>query len=458
MTGSHDTMTSTTTATESPLPLIELARASRPDEGPAWLASIRGKALECFTRTGLPTTRDEAWRFTSLAPLERTRFATAEPRPGAVAAEELADSVISMDLAARLVFVNGHVEVSLTSSDGVPAGVTVTTLREALRTHADLIEAHFAGIESPESDAFTALNTAMGGDGVFVHVPAGMKVEHPIGVRHLASPSEGAGATAHHPRCLIIAEEDAQVTVAERFSSRSEGDEYLSNALTEIHVGARARVAHYYINRESRSAFCVNSRHARIHEKAHFESHAVILGGAITRNNVTLSFDGEDADGVLNGVYVAGKGQHVDNAMRVLHNKPHCRSRQFYKGLLTDDARGVFTGRIIVDRIAQKTDAIQSNRNLLLSPDARANSRPQLEIYADDVRCTHGATVGELDEEAMFYLRARGMSEDVARAVLVGAFARENIERMDLAPVREWLIRQVLSRLPGTDILIDNAD
>jgi Fe-S cluster assembly protein SufD len=272
-------------------------------------------------------------------------------------------------------------------------------------------------------------------------------------VRHLSVKGASGDPVLKCPRSLIVLEEGAQATVAERFSARA-GETYLTNAMTEIVVGDNARVAHYAINRESRNAWHVNSRNIEIGAGAHVESHAVILGGAITRNNVTPTFIGRDADAILNGVYLAGASQHVDNHMRVHHNAEHCRSRQFYKGLLTDDGRAVFTGRIVVARAAQKTDAIQSNANLLLSKNARANSRPQLEIYADDVRCTHGATVGELDENAMFYLRARGLPENTARAILVAAFARENIDRMGLEPVREWLTKRVLERLPDTDLLL----
>jgi Fe-S cluster assembly protein SufD len=358
-----------------------------------------------------------------------------------------------MELAARLVFVNGHLCAELSETNELPAGVTVCTMGEAIARHPELVRAHLGRLAPIDEDPFTALNMAAMGDGLFVHVPAGERVELPIGVRHLSVDGRGGEPVLKCPRSLVIVEEGGEATIAERFSAR--GDEtYLTNAMTEIVVGAGARVAHYAINRESRRAFHVSSRNIEIGAGAHFESHAVILGGATTRNNVTPRFIGADADGILNGVYLAGAGQHVDNSMRVYHDAEHCRSRQFYKGLLTDDGRGVFTGRIVVAKRAQKTDAIQSNANLLLSKDARANSRPQLEIYADDVRCTHGATVGELDEDAMFYLRARGLPENAARAILVAAFARENIERMGLEPIRDWLIKRVLERLPDTELLL----
>ena len=443
----------TTMTTDTALPLADLvSRADFSDSLPAWLATLRETAGRSFARTGLPTTDDEPWRFTSLARVRDAAFQLGEPG-AAVRGEELANSIIPMELAARLVFVNGHLSPELSCVEDLPEGVLVMTMSEAIERRPDLVEAHLGRLAPIDEDPFTALNTALMGDGLFVYVPSGARVDLPIGVRHLAVEAANGAPVVKCPRSLIIVEEDAEATIAERFSSRAD-EVYLTNAMTEIFVGDRARVAHYAINRESREAVHVCSRNIEIGEQAHFESHAVILGGAVTRNNVTPTFRGRDADGILNGVYLAGAGQHVDSSMRVYHNAEHCRSRQFYKGLLSDDGRGVFTGRIVVDQKAQKTDAIQSNANLLLSRDARANSRPQLEIYADDVRCTHGATVGELDEDAMFYLRARGLSADAARAILVAAFARENIEKMGLEPVRNWLIKRVLERLPDTELLL----
>lgn len=447
----------TTITTDKALTLANLVRHAEMGEGvPTWLRELREGAAAVFLERELPGAKDESWRFTNVAPIAETAFAPGEP--GAVVrAGELADSVIHMDLAARLVFVNGHLAPELCDTAGLPEGVTVLPMSEALASRANVIEGRLGSLAPASEDPFTALNTALISDGVFVHVAAGVRVEHPIGIRHLAVEGESGAPVVKCPRSLVIVEEGAEATIAERYSSRAD-EVYLTNAVTEIFVGDGAVVKHYAINRESPKAFHVVSRNIEIGEQAHFESHAVMMGGAITRNNVTPSFVGRDSDGILNGLYIAGTGQHMDNSMRVLHNAEHCRSRQYYKGLLDGSGHGVFTGRIVVAPGAQKTDAIQSNANLLLSRDAQANSRPQLEIYADDVRCTHGATVGELDEEAIFYLRSRGMSEEMARALLVGAFARENIERMELVPVREWLLRKVLSRLPGTELLLPTDD
>ena len=447
----------TTITTDKARTLAELVgRAESGVGAPSWLRELRDNAAAIFCERGLPGANDESWRFTNLAPIADTSFVLGEPA-GVVRAAELADSVIHMELAARLVFVNGHLAPELCETGDLPDGVTIMPLSEAMTSHADLIGGRLGTLAPASEDPFTALNAALMGDGLFVHVAPGVKIEHPIGIRHLAVESESGAPVLKCPRSLVIVEAGAEVTVAERYSARSE-EVYLTNAVTEIFVGDGAVVKHYAINRESPKAFHVTSRNIEIGAQSHFESHAVMMGGAITRNNVTPSFIGRDADGILNGLYIAGTGQHIDNSMRVLHNAEHCRSRQYYKGLLDGSGRGVFTGRIVVAPGAQKTDAIQSNANLLLSRDARANSRPQLEIYADDVRCTHGATVGELDEEAIFYLKSRGMSQEMSRALLVAAFARENIEKMGLVPIREWLIRKVLQRLPGTELLLPADD
>jgi Fe-S cluster assembly protein SufD len=223
--------------------------------------------------------------------------------------------------------------------------------------------------------------------------------------------------------------------------------------VTEIVVGANAQVNHYFIERESERAFNVATLRVEQHRDSRFNSHSVLLGGAIVRNNVNPVLDGEGCDSLLNGLYIGRNAQHMDNHMRVVHGKPNGDSRQYYRGIMDDESHGVFSGRIVVVRDAQKTDAIQSNQNLLLSPNAQVNTKPQLEIFADDVTCTHGATVGELDENAVFYLRSRGMSEDAAMGMLIYSAARESLERMKVEAVRERLTGILLERLPHTQAL-----
>ncbi len=421
--------------------------------GPDWLQRLRSRSDERFSELGFPTTRDEAWRFTSLKAFDGTTFGRPGEAPCDVTEEEVRSSEIRMDIAARLVLVDGVYQPSLSDHAELPAGVVVEPMSVAMESRREQIEPVLARWAGDERDAFPALNGAYMDDGVFVHVPAGITLDAPIVVRHLAT-SAGERPVAKHPRSVVVVESGAAATVVEHFAARSEDDRYLTNAVTDVVVGDDARAAHYFIERESAASLCVCTRRATLGKRAHFESHSCLLGGGVVRNNVEPTFDGEDADAVLNGVYVAGTGQHMDNAMWVQHNEPHCRSRQYFKGLLTGEGRGVFTGRIYVARKAQLTDAVQSSDTLLLSDAARSNARPQLEIYADDVKCTHGSTVGQLDEQALFYLRQRGLTADAARAALVQAFAQESIDRMELAPVRAWLTERALRRLPGSELVV----
>jgi len=407
----------------------------------------RARAADRFAEAGLPTTRDESWRFTPLKTLADTAFGPVGATASDVTEPEVRESEIDMDVAARLVIVNGAHPRALSDAFELPTGVVVCPMSRALTEHRDLVEPIIAKGPDAGDDAFDHLNAALMDEGVFVHIPAGLRVEAPIVVRHLATQTPDA-PNAKHPRSVIIVEEGAEATIVEHFAARSDDDVYLTNARTDIVAADRARVAHYFIERESEAATCVCTRRITAGEKTDVESHSVLLGGALIRNNVRPSINGENAHVVLNGVYVTRGDQHVDNTMRVEHNAPNCNSRQFFKGLLGGESRGVFTGRIIVDRVAQKTDAIQSSQTLLLSD----------EIYADDVRCTHGATIGQLDDEAMFYLRARGLTPEQARAALVQAFARENVERMALAPVRRWLTERVLRRLPGAELVLASIE
>ena len=345
----------------------------------------------------------------------------------------------------RLVFVNGRFAPEHSSLDELGQSVLVLPLLEAAGTHGELVEKHLAKHAEMQDHAFTALNTAMSGDGVFVHVPDGAVVDLPIHVLNLTTCPDEPVMT--NPRNLIVVGDGASVTVIEDYVCAGD-DVYFTNAVTEIVVGKEANVTHYLLERESLRAFNVSSLHIHQSESSNFASHSVLLGGATVRNNVVPVLDGEHCHSLLNGLYLTSGKQHVDNHMRVVHAQPNCDSRQFYRGVLDDASSAVFSGRIVVARDAQKTDAVQSNANLLLTDSARANTHPQLEIYADDVKCTHGATIGELDDNAIFYLRARGISEAEARGMLIHAFAAESFERMHIEPIVELLEAELFSRLP----------
>ena len=454
-------MTTTTTTqgpTVAPAPLADLARAAGAADAPEWLRPLREAALERFLDVGIPGPGDEDYRFTRLRHLAEGAFrpagAGAEPLPTAA---DLDDVRIGIDAAAKFVFVNGRFVPELSETGGLPAGVSAVTTAEAIASGDGAARAHLGRHADPASDPFVALNTAAMGDGVVVSVEPGVELARPIVVIYVTSETGEPAMVC--PRVLLVAGEGASAELVEDFISVNGNDDIaFVNAVSEIVVGPSARVTHDFVDRSSRRSTVVSTRRATLGKGSEFTSNAGMIGGAVVRNNVFPVLTGEDAEVTLNGFFLAGLDQSMDNNMRVEHKAPNCRSRQYYKGILDANARGVFTGRIVVDQAAQKTDAIQSNQNLVLTDTADMTSRPQLEIYADDVRCTHGATTGQLEDEAMFYLRARGMSEEMARATLIGAFARDTIDRIALAPVRDWVRRIALGRLPGADLVADSEE
>jgi len=428
--------------------LVDLAHHAM-HHGPPVFKAMRDAAVGRFRDMGFPTTRHEDWRFTNLSALASTTFALPDGS-AAVSAEQLANFLVPDLTAHLLVFVDGRYAPNLSSLRKLPDGVRVTTLHEAMTTDRYGREKYLGKLADFNAKAFTALNTAFLGDGAFVHVPRGKAVAEPIHILSIATPS--ATPTITNPRNLIIACDNSKVSIIEHYVATG-GGVYLSNAVTEFFVCENTQAAHYLIEEESLEAFQVSSLHTRIGRASKFDSHSVLLGGALVRNEIYPTLDGDGCNCVVNGLFVGNGSQHLDNFMHVRHMKPNCESHQFYNGILSDESHGVFSGRIFVDQLAQKTDAKQTSANLLLSDDAQIDTKPQLEIYADDVKCTHGATIGQLDEDAMFYLRSRGIGKDAARAMLVFAFAAETFARMTLEPIRQMLERKMLSRLPEGEFL-----
>ncbi|MCH7883758.1 MAG: Fe-S cluster assembly protein SufD [Planctomycetes bacterium] len=421
------------------------------EHGPSWLAPVRKAAISRFIEMGFPTVRDEEWRFTNVAPIVNTLFAPA----GAARAEvdRKATAPFRFDpAAAELVVVNGRYAPELSTSGSLPRGVTVGSLATALRERADLLQPHLSRYADYHQHAFTALNTAMIEDGLFVHVPRGTVVE---GAIHLLFVSTGGDQPiVTHPRTLILADANSQVTVVESYVSVHD-TQYFTNAVTELVAGDNAVVDHVKVERESEQAFHIATFHLQMHRSSNVSSHTVSLGGALVRNDICAMLDGEGCTCTLNGLYMIGGTQLVDNHLRIEHIKPHCDSREFFKGILTGSAKGIFSGRIVVHKDAQKTDAKQTNMSLLLSEEARVESRPQLEILANDVKCTHGATVGQISDEAIFYLRSRGIDKSAARSLLVFTFANESLERIRIQPLRTKLKQLLLERLPQGRLLQD---
>jgi len=437
-----------TTGTDRYLAEFEAISGSAPSAQPERIRRLRQEAIDRFEELGFPTVRQEEWRFTNVAPIARTSYSL-NPQangfdPDGLARYRYPDCV-------QLVVNNGHLVTSMSDLSGLPAGVTVCSLSEALSRLPEVVDTHLGRYAKFGDHPFVALNTALHRDGVFVHVPKGVVVELPINIVLTGTPF-GDDPHAFFPRNLFVAEENSQVTVVEQFISTAEGS-YLTSPVTEIVVEDNAVVDHYKLQRESVEAAHLATFQIHLGRSANFSSHSISWGGGLVRNDVNAVLDGEGSVATLNGLYMVEGSQLIDNHMRVDHVAAHCDSHELYKGILDERSRSVFNGRIYVHKGAQKTDAKQTNRNLLLSHDALCNSNPQLEIFADDVKCTHGSTIGQLDELAIFYLRSRGIGEEAARSLLTYAFAADVVERIKVTQVRNDLEEFLFRRLPKGDIV-----
>lgn len=406
---------------------------------PIWILEKRQKGIAYFSKRGFPTTRDEEWRFTSLAPLTHNSFIPAKMASLLPFTNELN----SFSKAARaghcLVFLNGCFSQEYSSIANLPTGVRVQSLSESLKSSPDLVEKHLA--QHPTDEVFSALNTAFFKDGAVVHIAEGVIVEDPI---QLLFFSAGNGSpTVSYTRCLVVADPNSQAQIVETYAGKQDSI-YFTNAVTELHVKNNALLDHYKVQQESQKAFHISTQHLQMDQSATASSHSISLGGRLVRNHVNAILDGEDAEVTLNGLSLTMNRQHVDNHTVIDHAKPHCRSFELYKSILNDRSKGVFNGRIIVRPDAQKTDSKQTNQNLLLSDEALVNTNPQLEIYADDVKCTHGATIGQLDKDAIFYLRSRGISLENARQLLTFAFANDLTSQIKIEAIKSN-VKKILS-------------
>jgi Fe-S cluster assembly protein SufD len=417
--------------------------ASLSGADPAWLRSLRTTAMARFAERGFPTAADEAWRHTSVTPLARTLFRQAEiGSVGGAAVRTLAGLRVTEELAAEAVFVNGRYAPDLSTPSG---GVAVLSLREALEREPQRLEAHLGRVSDGATGAFADLNTAFVGDAACVFVPAGRRVEGTVHLVYLSTNPDGA-PTVSHPRTLVVAGAGSQARLAQSYGG-PDGEVYWTNAVTEIALEDGAILDHVKLQEEGLAAFHVATLAARLGRDARFSTHAVTLGGALSRDDVNATFAGEGGECVLNGLFMAAGTQHLDTHTRVDHARPHTTSRELYKGILGGKARGVFDGRVIVRKDAQKTDAQQTNKNLLLSREALVHSTPALEILADDVKCKHGSTTGQLDPTSLFYLRSRGIGEAEARRLLTYAFASDVVQKVPVAAIRSRLERRLQSEL-----------
>jgi Fe-S cluster assembly protein SufD len=418
---------------------FQAIEAGLPGHGAVWLAHARRDALDWFADRGFPTARDEDWKYTNAAAIERRPMPAATvPRP--VSAEQVRSLAFAELPCHLVVFGDGRFDPTYSSIGELPDGVSIRSLAEVIARDAARLEPLLAG---EPGNAFAALNLAFMSDGVVIELARNVVVERPIHVLYVASQPE----TSVHYRSFIVAGEHAQATVVEHYAGL-DGASYLTNAVTTIVGAASSSVEHYKLQQESTKAFHVAGVHATQARNSRFTSHSIALGGAIARSDITTRLAAEGAECTLNGLYMVGGRQLVDHHTRIDHAEPRGTSREAYRGVLDGAARGIFNGKVVVHPDAQHTDAEQSNHNLLLSKDAEVDTKPQLEIFADDVKCMHGATVGQLDENMIFYLRSRAIEPEVAKALLIYAFAHDIIGRIRLDPLKRRIERHLISMLP----------
>jgi Fe-S cluster assembly protein SufD len=420
---------------------------------PKWLQPVRKAGIDNFAELGFPKLSDEDWRFTNVAPIANLPFSLARETLVNGAETRALDAAAFTKLSGhRLVFVNGFFSAKLSSIKPVSGGVRIENLSAALAKDSGFIEKHLGKYAHTANNTFAALNQAFFTDGAFIFVPAGVAVAGPVQLIYISSAKNSGDVIL--PRNLVLADANSKLTVVESYISTG-NVAYFTNAVTEILAGNNAAVEHIKLQDEAADAFHIATIAGEFGRASNVTVHSFALGAKLSRTNIRTKLAGEGLECILNGLYLTRGEQLADHHMIVEHAQPHCASHEYFNGILDDKSKGVFHGRILVRQIAQKTDAKQTNKNLLLSDDATADTKPQLEIYADDVKCTHGATIGQLNDESIFYLRARGIGRENARRMLIHAFAGEIIERVKCAPVRGELDKLVWDRLEANHHLAE---
>lgn len=425
--------------------LVQQFKAS--SASPKWLQQLRGSALDNFAKLGFPTTRHEEWRFTNIAALLELPLHSANSASRAVTLEEIQPLIASKQDWPRLVFVDGHFSPELSSVAEKSKNFQAGSLAKRLLKDASELEAHLGKYAQSKLNAFAGLNTAFFSDGAFISVAAGKTLKKPFLLLFLSAANELG--SIHHPRNLILAGAGSSFSVVEMYASLSNAA-CLTNSVTELVLGENSQIEHCKVQSQSEQSFHIATVHANQERDSRWTSHSISSGGRIARNQIETTLAGEGALAVLNGLYMGRGDQLVDHHTVVDHAKPNCESHEYYHGILDDRAHAVFNGKIFVREDAQKTNAKQNNRNLLLSDEAVVDTKPQLEIFADDVKCTHGATIGQMNDEQLFYLRARGIGLEAARQMLVRAFAATVIERIQIDAIRTELDQTLLGRFGGS--------
>lgn len=409
---------------------------------PAWLESVRRAAFERFASLGFPTTKNEDWHYTSVSAIADQEFTPLVARSGDVSRDELSAFQFGASGWHTMVFVNGRYAPELSDIGTLPAGVSLRDLASSWSDPSNALES-IGRISKYESHAFTALNTAFMHDGALLEIARDVEVATPIHLIYVTDATAAKGMI--HPRNLIHVGRNARATVIESYVSTSDAM-YFTNAVSEVSLADGATLRHYKIQREGARAFHVGTVEAQQARDSHYISFALSTGAALSRTNVYTTLDGEGAGATLNGLYMLDGEQHCDQQTQIIHAQPNCFSRELYKGVLDDRSHGVFNGKVYVHPIAQKTDGKQTNKTLLLSPTAQIDTKPQLEIFADDVKCTHGATIGQIDQASLFYLKSRGIDNTTARRLLTYAFAADVLETIEVDDVRNALEQATLQR------------
>lgn len=405
------------------------------------LHRIRKEALKNFSELSLPTLKHEEWRYTNISPLLKYNFTL--PSKDLQISNELVNKFSFNEMDSNiLIFVNGKFSKENSKLLNLQEGIIAGSISDAMKNNPEIIEKHFGKYASYNNQIFTALSTAYTKDGAFVYVQEGIIVENPIHIIFITTASEEK--IIIQPRNLFVASKNSQVTIIEHFVSENDSI-YFTNAVTEIVVGDNAIVDHYKLQEESKNAFHIARVEINQKRCSNFTSHSISTGGVLTRNDINAHFNGEGGECTLNGLFLLEDKQLFDAHTLIDHATPLCNSHEHYKGILDDNSRGVFNGKVLVRQDAQKTNAFQQNNNILLSNNALVNTKPQLEIFADDVKCSHGATIGQIDEEAKFYLKSRGIGEEASNAILIHAFASDVIKSMKIESVRNYL-EDILSK------------
>jgi len=409
---------------------------------PGWAQRLREVAFDRFKELGFPSVKEEEWKYTNVAPLTKLSFQAASDEAVVTPAEVTRLGCVEAK-DSQLVFVNGVLQKDLSSLENVPPGVIAVNLTEALETptHQELIREYLGRGVGYNTNGLVALNTAMLGNGAFVLIPKNVELEQPLSLVFIST-----GNVASFPRVLVIAEANSKATLIESYASAGAGVSF-TNAVVEVVLQDGARFEHYKVQRESVDSFHIASTSANVGPNGSYDSTAINFGAQLSRHDIAVQMDHEGAECWVDGLYVVSSGQHTDTHSVIDHQKPHCTSHQLYKGILDGKSRAVFNGKIFVRHGAQKTDAMQTNKNLLLSREARVDTKPQLEILADDVKCAHGAAVGQIDEDELFYLQTRGIHEGLARNLLTYGFAEEVIGKIKIDSIRSQLDEAVLHRL-----------